>query len=129
MRNGWEFRPIGPSKPIVALRNASERVEVAGSTGLEPAASGVTGRRSNQLNYDPAKPFECNRNDAAGSSVTRPVTVPLTNRATGGVKGAKDSRPLATARRAVAACTQACAAQPTNDHKGVSWWAVQDSNL
>ena len=27
--------------------------ELAGSTGLEPAASGVTGRRSNQLNYDP----------------------------------------------------------------------------
>ena len=26
---------------------------LAGSTGLEPAASGVTGRRSNQLNYDP----------------------------------------------------------------------------
>jgi hypothetical protein len=30
-----------------------ERRRVAGSTGLEPAASGVTGRRSNQLNYDP----------------------------------------------------------------------------
>ena len=45
-----------------------EREEVAGSTGLEPAASGVTGRRSNQLNYDPAKTFECNPNDAAGSS-------------------------------------------------------------
>ena len=28
---------------------------VAGSTGLEPAASGVTGRRSNRLSYDPAK--------------------------------------------------------------------------
>ena len=28
---------------------------MAGSTGLEPAASGVTGRRSNQLNYDPTK--------------------------------------------------------------------------
>ena len=28
---------------------------VAGPTGLEPATSGVTGQRSNQLNYDPAK--------------------------------------------------------------------------
>ena len=26
---------------------------MAGSTGLEPAASGVTGRRYNHLNYDP----------------------------------------------------------------------------
>ena len=29
------------------------REEMAGWTGLEPAASGVTGRRSNQLNYHP----------------------------------------------------------------------------
>src|SRR6187401_2106857 len=28
---------------------------MAGSTGLEPATSGVTGQRSNQLNYDPAR--------------------------------------------------------------------------
>ena len=27
--------------------------KVAGETGLEPAASGVTGRRYNQLNYHP----------------------------------------------------------------------------
>ena len=27
--------------------------KMAGLTGLEPAASGVTGRRSNQLNYNP----------------------------------------------------------------------------
>ena len=31
---------------------AGER-RMAGSTGLEPAASAVTGQRSNQLNYDP----------------------------------------------------------------------------
>ena len=28
---------------------------LAGPTGLEPATSGVTGQRSNQLNYDPAR--------------------------------------------------------------------------
>ena len=28
---------------------------MAGKTGLEPAASGVTGRRYNQLNYSPIK--------------------------------------------------------------------------
>jgi hypothetical protein len=31
---------------------------LAGSTGLEPAASAVTGQRSNQLNYDPTWNFE-----------------------------------------------------------------------
>ena len=30
------------------------RGKLAGATGLEPAASCVTGRRSNQLNYAPA---------------------------------------------------------------------------
>ena len=29
---------------------------VAGVTGLEPATSGVTGQRSNQLSYTPTKP-------------------------------------------------------------------------
>ena len=42
-----------------------ERSEVkgmAGTTGLEPATSDVTGRRSNQLNYVPARvrPFHAN---------------------------------------------------------------------
>src|SRR5688500_7264318 len=40
------------------LANRSSRIakcerRLAGWTGLEPAASGVTGRRSNQLNYHP----------------------------------------------------------------------------
>ena len=41
----------GRSKPLKTM---------AGATGLEPAASGVTGRRSNQLSYAPAKghPFQ-----------------------------------------------------------------------
>ena len=38
-----------PSPVAMSMR------EVAGATGLEPAASGVTGRRSNQLSYAPAK--------------------------------------------------------------------------
>ncbi len=33
--------------------------KMAGATGLEPAASGVTGRRYNQLNYAPARATEC----------------------------------------------------------------------
>ena len=39
-------------KPYLALFLMNPKM-LAGSTGLEPAASGVTGRRSNQLNYDP----------------------------------------------------------------------------
>jgi hypothetical protein len=36
---------------------AHESFSLAGPTGLEPATSGVTGRRSNRLNYDPAFGF------------------------------------------------------------------------
>ena len=40
--------------PTVAHALAGKRERrLAGSTGLEPAASAVTGQRSNQLNYDP----------------------------------------------------------------------------
>jgi hypothetical protein len=44
----------GVRQEILGSANMLETgVMLAGSTGLEPAASGVTGRRSNQLNYDP----------------------------------------------------------------------------
>ena len=44
----------------MAIKKGSRKIldplvaTVAGPTGLEPATSGVTGRRSNLLNYDPA---------------------------------------------------------------------------
>ena len=41
------------SERLSLRSNAKDFRKLAGSTGLEPAASGVTGRRSNQLNYDP----------------------------------------------------------------------------
>jgi hypothetical protein len=61
---GWRG---GRDSHILAEAEGFERIELetgqpdkteqseglAGWTGLEPAASGVTGRRSNQLNYHP----------------------------------------------------------------------------
>ena len=46
---------IVPAKAALGTGSMSHFYEekLAGSTGLEPAASGVTGRRSSQLNYDP----------------------------------------------------------------------------
>jgi hypothetical protein len=50
---------IGLSPPDLARCNLLILQDLlAGSTGLEPAASGVTGRRSNQLNYDPKRMLE-----------------------------------------------------------------------
>ena len=39
------------SRQLIAVFEGKK--EVAGVTGLEPAASGVTGQRSNQLSYTP----------------------------------------------------------------------------
>ena len=41
-------------KAIRSVRSGQRNRRMAGSTGLEPAASAVTGLRSNQLNYDPS---------------------------------------------------------------------------
>ena len=43
-------------RPLDLLRRSmiSRLQSMAGATGLEPATSGVTGRRSNQLSYAPA---------------------------------------------------------------------------
>lgn len=42
------------AKEEIALKNQHPGKRVAGATGLEPAASAVTGQRSNQLSYAPA---------------------------------------------------------------------------
>src|SRR3954469_4662117 len=50
---GHDLRPVG-----FALWTSDAHVFAGvstGATGLEPAASGVTGRRSNQLSYAPEK--------------------------------------------------------------------------
>jgi hypothetical protein len=50
---------------MLASANALDLSEiVAGPTRLELATSGVTGRRSNQLNYDPARVLTFNHQSA-----------------------------------------------------------------
>jgi hypothetical protein len=53
---------------------------LAGTTGLEPATSDVTGRRSNQLNYVPAilapREFAAHAKSAISSITHAPVLLP-----------------------------------------------------
>ena len=46
----------GAENPLVLNLKEIREELMAGTTGLEPATSDVTGRRSNQLNYVPAVP-------------------------------------------------------------------------
>jgi hypothetical protein len=53
-RVGFLLDPNGPRLLFGSCWNASIVLkDMAGTTGLEPAASAVTGQRSNQLNYVP----------------------------------------------------------------------------
>jgi hypothetical protein len=54
-KRGVVVRLRAPRYGETTFRGATASEKLAGSTGLEPAASGVTGRRSNQLNYDPVE--------------------------------------------------------------------------
>ena len=48
------FADVCPKSPRKVQTVGNKRKKLAGTTGLEPATSDVTGRRSNQLNYVPA---------------------------------------------------------------------------
>jgi hypothetical protein len=93
------------SRPRRELLN-SLKDKLAGSTGLEPAASGVTGRRSNQLNYDPK-----NVVDSVRLQPPRRTSV---------------SRRSQIATRAFSACQPQLAGTVQAASEG--WWAVRDSN-
>ena len=51
---GWVNSRVGFKQKKLPKREAIPKL-MAEPTGLEPATSDVTGRRSNQLNYDSAK--------------------------------------------------------------------------
>lgn len=73
---------------------------VAGPTGLEPATSGLTGRRSNRLNYDPAR-------DARGCSACD-FRNGLRSRTTNGQPAKPYHIPTArTLQQSVSACADA----------------------
>jgi hypothetical protein len=76
---GVPERPKGPPLPAAPLVHSvgPETSQVfdmlAGRTGLEPAASGVTGRRYNQLNYRPNSRTSCSLSSAStAASTTKP---------------------------------------------------------
>src|SRR5438105_12417646 len=59
--------PGGPDSRLRKQKSpACAGLSKAGATGLEPATSGVTGRRSNQLNYAPAGGGQCSRAERRG---------------------------------------------------------------
>jgi hypothetical protein len=94
---------------------------MAGSTRLELATSGVTGRRSNQLNYDPFVTADCRLQTADWQCrLTIADWIVECRLAIGGVCHfaalcCRFSAPLA------------CRAEARGAREG--WWAVQDSNL
>jgi hypothetical protein len=66
---------LGPKRNRRSRRAPAQLTEVARETGLEPATSGVTGRRSNQLSYSPAeaRPDKPGALPSQGSLRSRPA--------------------------------------------------------
>ena len=60
--SGEHAAKTGKGFAVEAIVNEAKK-EMAGTTGLEPAASAVTGQRSNQLNYVPTRQINKMRNN------------------------------------------------------------------
>ena len=93
---------------MLAVKMLITKELVAGPTRLELATSGVTGRRSNQLNYDPASAFALARFGATRAS--GPVLAYL-------------------CKHAICHTRKICLPSRSSPTASEGWWAVQDSNL
>jgi hypothetical protein len=59
--------PDGPARPIRGAESTAKLViNMVGTTGLEPATSSVSRKRSNQLSYAPAKQYLAVYQDRGG---------------------------------------------------------------
>jgi hypothetical protein len=101
------WRDVGDDGSLIRYLQSAVCFKLAGSTGLEPAASGVTGRRSNQLNYDPKTIM-----NVADLSVQSSDWI------------------VSPTRRLRSAAFSLQTSPPSDiDASNGNWWAVQDSNL
>ena len=64
-----------PAQEIRTGKQIEVEKKMAGVTGLEPAASGVTGQRSNQLSYTPA--LACGLRQGVGQVKPHYGAIPL----------------------------------------------------
>src|SRR5579871_4954311 len=101
---------------------------LAGATGLEPATSGVTGRRSNQLSYAPAAIVSAAAPwyPAAPGVSSRPPAWKMPMRR-GLAARLRALAPLRDAGRR-ARGRRASLSAATSAHARHRWWAMRDSN-
>ena len=83
---------------------------MAGVTGLEPATSGLTGQRSNQLSYTPMMGRCRCRQRTRFYRARAPLSIPPTHRAAPRLVG----RPLERARSSLRVCFKGCGRNPVH---------------
>ncbi len=84
---GWWYGIVTNATPSKVVAMQIKMGEMAGVTGLEPAASGVTGRRSNQLSYTPQDGAAPDRLGSGSDDLKHPL---------GGVKRCREQAQIKT---------------------------------